>query len=746
MKYKSTLQQIGYVLATAIPITLMSVQNISAEINTPADARGFGLDSLATVPIPEPANLAAFVKNRQAAIELGKALFWDQQVGSDGQACASCHFSAGADSRVKNQLNPGLPGLLDPSRVGAPDLTFGKTEGSDANPLGSMASGALGAGLNGNVLANYTLTAADFPFHQLADPLNRMSEVTFHTNDTASSQGTFDGGFVSVLTDRRDAANDVCGGADASVFHSGGVATRKVEPRNTPTTINAVFNHRNFWDGRANNIFNGLNPLGIRGNLPTAADPNPGILITDNATGTVSTVPVQIDNASLASQAVGPPLSDFEMSCAGRVFADLGKKMIERTPLANQAVHPNDSVLGQQAARNGTGLRNRYSTMIRQAFHNIYWNTIDAGLLFTADGEPLPADTLAGPNTYNQMEVNFSMFWGLAIQMYEATLVSDQSPFDVWMEANAATFTPVPGFGEQERLGLEAFIERGACIACHIGPEFTAATLRAEVIPGQPPVPNGLVIERMAMRDILNAVNPLAPTPAELAAAAAIYDIGFYNIGVTPTVDDIGIGGVTAGFPISFSRQVTTGNVIDVINFDPALFEVPGPIVPGERVDVDGAFKVPTIRNTELTGPFFHNGGYATLESVVEFYNRGGNFRDLPCSGLGAINPDPVTGVGVGDTSGFDDTCTNIPPDINPQGLTPADQAALVAFMKATTDNRVRINAAPFDHPQLTVPNGHPGDQFTTIDDGTGKAVDDVIELPATGAAGGAPVSSFLAP
>ena len=35
---------------------------------------------------------------RNKLVALGKALFWDMQVGSDGiQACASCHFHAGAD-------------------------------------------------------------------------------------------------------------------------------------------------------------------------------------------------------------------------------------------------------------------------------------------------------------------------------------------------------------------------------------------------------------------------------------------------------------------------------------------------------------------------------------------------------------------------------------------------------------------------------------------------------------------------
>ncbi|MGB0861891.1 MAG: cytochrome-c peroxidase [Saprospiraceae bacterium] len=37
-----------------------------------------------------------------------------------------------------------------------------------------------------------------------------------------------------------------------------------------------------------------------------------------------------------------------------------------------------------------------------------------------------------------------------------------------------------------------------------------------------------------------------------------------------------------------------------------------------------GKFKVPTLRNIELTYPYMHNGGYPTLESVIERYNLGG--------------------------------------------------------------------------------------------------------------------------
>jgi hypothetical protein len=85
--------------------------------------------SLAGVSVPEPENLYDFLMPgsvaRTAAIQLGKALFWDMQVGSDGQACGSCHFHAGADNRTRNQLNPGS---------GAGDPTFGFTVGGAPRP------------------------------------------------------------------------------------------------------------------------------------------------------------------------------------------------------------------------------------------------------------------------------------------------------------------------------------------------------------------------------------------------------------------------------------------------------------------------------------------------------------------------------------------------------------------------------------------------------------------------------------
>ena len=121
----------------------------------PALAQDFP-PSLKTVPVPLPDDLLTVVADLDAARLLGKALFWDMQIGSDGiQACGTCHFAAGTDPRLKNQINPGPGDVFD-----------------------ATATGGMGP--------NYTPTAGDFPFRQLADPQDNESEVLFDTDDRLS--------------------------------------------------------------------------------------------------------------------------------------------------------------------------------------------------------------------------------------------------------------------------------------------------------------------------------------------------------------------------------------------------------------------------------------------------------------------------------------------------------------------------------------------------------------------------------
>ena len=80
-----------------------------------------------------------------------------------------------------------------------------------------------------------------------------------------------------------------------------------------------------------------------------------------------------------------------------------------------------------------TGLTTDYVSMIQAAFQPKWWSSdviVDSNSHFLHLGRPLNTDE------YSQMEYNFSMFWGVAIQMYESTLVSDSSRFDQFMEGN----------------------------------------------------------------------------------------------------------------------------------------------------------------------------------------------------------------------------------------------------------------------------------------------------------------------
>src|ERR1044071_9020838 len=61
--------------------------------------------SLKTVGVPKP-DVPRHVRDADALLVLGKALFWDMQVSSDGRvACASCHFHAGADHRLPTHIS-----------------------------------------------------------------------------------------------------------------------------------------------------------------------------------------------------------------------------------------------------------------------------------------------------------------------------------------------------------------------------------------------------------------------------------------------------------------------------------------------------------------------------------------------------------------------------------------------------------------------------------------------------------------
>jgi cytochrome c peroxidase len=95
--------------------------------------------------------------------------------------------------------------------------------------------------------------------------------------------------------------------------------------------------------------------------------------------------------------------------------------------------------------------------------------------------------------------------------------------------------------------------------------------------------------------------------------------------------------------------------------------------ITGDPADLT-AFKTPSLLNVAFRGPFMHNGRFKTLDDVVEFYNRGGDF---PAGNVEVL--------------------------IQPLGMTADDKADLIAFLtNELTDPRVQAEAGPlFDRPML---------------------------------------------
>jgi cytochrome c peroxidase len=381
-------------------------------------------------------------------------------------------------------------------------------------------------------------------------------------DDRVGSQGVVGSTFLGINPDTSVAA-DMCSANETAPFY----ANRRVTGRNTPPAVAAVFNRDNFWDGRANHNFNGSNPFGGTGN---------------------GSGPISVSNSSLASQAVGPPNNDTEMSCLGRQFNgpnSLAAKMLARTPLRWQLVDKNDSVLGSLSAAPAYGLTVTYQTLISAAF---------------------------APALASDAQNQFSRIWGQAIAAYEATLVPDQTPLDRYLAGNSTALTDV------QKRGLGTFTGKGGCINCHAGAELTDAS-----------------VSFAAARGLVNEDGG---------------DQGFHNIGVRPTSDDPGRAGTgPANVPWSVSGAVA------------------------DR----GAFKTPALRNVKLTAPYMHNGGLATLEQVVDFYSRGGDFANAEKSKR-----------------------------IKPLSFDASDRYALVDFLRnGLTDCRVENERAPFDHPSIDLPN-----------------------------------------
>lgn len=173
-------------------------------------------------------------------------------------------------------------------------------------------------------------------------------------------------------------------------------------------------------------------------------------------------------------------------------------------------------------------------------------------------------------------------------------------------------------------------------------------------------------------------------TPARIIMAIAAYERMLYT---DRTAFDLDAGGIqpltgaaargrgvfnASNCNVCHAGPLFTDNSFRYIgvrpqNEDTGRFQVTG------NANNIGEFRVPGLRNVAQRGTFFHNGQFTTLQQVVAFYNRGGDFA-------GPNKP------------------TNL---IRPLGLGAGQQADLVAFLQSLSDPRASSETERFDRPVL---------------------------------------------
>ena len=149
-----------------------------------------------------------------------------------------------------------------------------------------------------------------------------------------------------------------------------------------------------------------------------------------------------------------------------------------------------------------------------------------------------------------------------AIAAFEATIVSQNAPFDRYLAGDDSALSP------EARRGLGLFVGKAGCVQCHGGALFSDQTFHNTGVPANPE------FESSHLRQISLRYQHRARGVPESVYRSADRDLGLYY---------------------------TT------------------------KLDTDkGKFRTPTLREVGQTGPYMHNGALKTLGEVVEFYNLGG--------------------------------------------------------------------------------------------------------------------------
>jgi cytochrome c peroxidase len=175
--------------------------------------------------------------------------------------------------------------------------------------------------------------------------------------------------------------------------------------------------------------------------------------------------------------------------------------------------------------------------------------------------------------------------FGAAIAAFETTLVSADSRFDRWFYGGQRS-----ALSDVEQLGFRIFSGKGHCTVCHLVGERHALLSDGKF---------HVTGAGFASASGRSFVVPLAPGVQTLLTDA---DLAKYSPTVAP---DLG------------------------------RFEIT--LDPTDRY----AFKTPSLRNVAHSAPYMHDGSLATLEEVVDFYDRGGGDAPEKSEALSALGLGP---------------------------------------------------------------------------------------------------------
>ncbi len=177
---------------------------------------------------------------------------------------------------------------------------------------------------------------------------------------------------------------------------------------------------------------------------------------------------------------------------------------------------------------------------------------------------PLPADAAADTPAADRLLAHL----GKAFEAYQRRIISTDSPFDRFAAALRSGQAPDQSapLSESAQRGLKLFVGRGQCILCHAGPTLS--------------------------------------------------DGEFHNLGLSgPPIDQGRFGGI---LEVQADRLNGLGDFSDdrspATNIKLRYLAV--------KMNHLGEYKTPTLRHAAQTPPFMHDGRFATLRDVLDFYSE----------------------------------------------------------------------------------------------------------------------------